>query len=341
MLQVYNRGPEVISIDWKSYYRKEMEAPQARRILAGLFVEASQDEEIDRLLTGGAILSFPHTALSYAAPLQARVVAGLCRAGVKQVLALGVFHASTLPPACEADRRLLSDGSAPARARRAAFTRLGGGFVPSEHSATTPFGEVTLLPGRDLDGVRVDHEGILSHEFSLDSFLSLLAFYAGVKKRKPLPVLTLYVGPTRDPVTGGFDVADRLAESLSSWIEPGTAIVTTGDLVHYGTAYGPPERMAGRPEAPAALEAFFARETRTALDLAFEAQDRAAAFECSTTVLQNDQRNILPVLTHLLGPGAGHRVLSFSLSDYAGILEVASPCVVASALVAFLPPSNG
>lgn len=326
----------MVTIDWKSYYRDELARPEARRDLERYFEEPRQEKEIDELLARGAILSFPHTALSYAGPLQARVVAGLSRAGVERVLALGVFHASTLPPAAETDRRLLVDESAPPHERTVAYARLSGGFIPPERIARTPFGEVPVLAAADLDAVRVDRDGLLRSEFSLDTFLSLLAFHAQARGRRPPEVLTVYVGPTRDPVTGGFEVADRLAASLSSWVTPGTAIVATGDLVHYGTAYGPPERMAGRPSDPEALEALFTRETTTALDLAL-AGDRAAAFERSNTVLQDDQRNILPVLTRLLGPGAGYQILSFSLSDYAGILEVAPPCVVASALVAYLP----
>lgn len=331
----------MVSIDWKSYYHDELGSRQARKRLDRFFEEAARDEEIDRLLSRGAIFSFPHTALAYAGPLQARVVAALGRAGVERVLALGVFHASTLPPAAETGRRLLADGSAPPHERTAAYARLSGGFVPPERVGRTPFGEVPLLAAPDLDAVRVDRDGLLRSEFSLDTFLSLLAFHARGQDRRPPEILTVYVGPTRDPVTGGFEVADRLAASLASWLTPGTAIVTTGDLVHYGTAYGPPERTVGMPADPAALDARFVRETTTALDLAFAAGDRAAAFERSNTVLQNDQRNILPVLTHLLGPGAGHQILSFSLSDYAGILEVAPPCVVASALVAYLPWTNG
>jgi len=330
----------VVSIDWKSYYRDELVAPQARSELERDFEEARQDEEIDGLLARGAILSFPHTALPYAGPLQARVVAGLTCAGIERVLALGVLHASSLPPVVEADRRLLADASAPVTDRQAAFERLSGGFVPAERVARTPFGEVPLSDAGDLDCVRVDRDGLLRSEFSLDTFLSLLAFHAREQGRRPPEVLAVYVGPVRDPVTGGFEAADRLCASLASWNTPGTAIVATGDLVHYGTTYGPPERMAGRPTDPEALEAFFARETTTALELAL-AGDRAAAFERSNEVLQNDQRNILPVLTHLLGPGAGYRMLSFSLSDYAAILGVEPPCVVASALVAFLPPASG
>jgi hypothetical protein len=331
----------VVLIDWKSYYRSEMEAPEAREILAGLFKRVETDETIDRVLAGGAILSFPHTALSYAAPLQARVVAGLAHAGVQRVIALGVFHASTLPSAVEKDRGLLSDDSASPEARRGAFARLSGGFMPPDRVATTPFGDVPLVRAEEEEGVRVDREGLLAHEFSLDSFLSLLAFHAAETGRRPPAVLPLFVGPTRDPVSGGFETADRLAEALAGWRAPGTAIVTTGDLVHYGTAYGPPERMTGKPTDPAELETFFARETTDALDLAFVAGDRAAAYERAATVLQNDQRHILPVLIRLLGPGADYRVLAFSLSDYAGILEVAAPCVVASALVAFVPAASG
>jgi hypothetical protein len=63
-------------------------------------------------------------------------------------------------------------------------------------------------------------------------------------------------------------------------------------------------------------------------------RDWALAHQLSLDVLHNDQREILPVVSSVLGP-ARARILDFALSDYADILGAPPPCRVASALVVY------
>ena len=74
---------------------------------------------------------------------------------------------------------------------------------------------------------------------------------------------------------------------------PGTAIVTTGDLVHYGTAYSTPQEMADKPQDQARLAEFFLRRTQEALDLACR-HNYQDFFQIASQELKDDQRQILP-----------------------------------------------
>ena len=326
-------------MDWKAYYRNEMSQPATKAYLEGLFSSLEQDKEIDSLLRRGAILSFPHTAAHYIGPLQARVVSALYRLGIKRVIALGVLHTSTLPAPYNEYYRTALDDERPSSRRQQAYAALQGGFVPDCRVIEAAFGTIPCegIASRQMEGVRIDRMGVLQNEFSLDSFFSLMSLYAKVRRMLPIPVLPVYVGMTRDPLSGSFAAADDLADFLRSMVTPDTAIVTTGDIVHYGTAYTPAEKMLDLDEEK--LEPFFRRECERIFSLAITKQDLDGAFHDSNEILRSDQRYILPAIAKYLGQNAEFRILSFSLSDYSQILETARPCVVASALVAYVPAS--
>jgi hypothetical protein len=112
-----------------------------------------------------------------------------------------------------------------------------------------------------------------------------------------------------------------------------TAVVATGDLVHYGHSYTPPAEMDGMP---ADLDGHFRARVEEMLALGLARRD-AEAYAMASSELRSDQRNLMPVLAEVVGRGASARVLSFRLTDYSEINGVPRPCVVASALVAFVP----
>ncbi len=300
--------------------------PDARGDLERALRRASGERSLDALVDQEAILSFPHTAARCAAPLQAQVVTTLQRRQPRLVIALGVLHLSEI-----ASYRAATDQAATSDCRARAVASLAGGFLPVENLVETPFGvlKLELAPGEVPGILRCDRDRILKGEFSLDLFLALVRLQANLERVPPLRVLALYVGLTRDPQTGSFGDATRLASAVKDLAGPDTAIVTTGDLVHFGHQYDPDERVKSMPADLDALTAHFRRETEDMLGLALMEADQASAFEHSERVLHNDQRFVLPVLAEFLGRAARFDVLEFSLCDYSSILGVEPPALVA------------
>jgi hypothetical protein len=315
-------------VDWKAYYAREWAAPGAADQVAA-WAAKRPDEGLVDAVARGAIVSFPHTALRYAGALQASVLRALYGAGVRRVLALGVVHGVVV-----AAVRVAQDTAASPAERREAFDAASGGFLTSPSAADTPLGRSPLWTVPEEPRlVRHDVDGVLRDEFSLDSFLALSAAFAARRGRNAIPVLPLYIGVTRDPETGTFGVAERLARWLRDAAGSGAAIVATGDLVHCGTHYGSPLSAFGCRDA-ADAEPVLRREVESALAAALRG-DLDLAYRASAERLRNDQREMLPVLAGLVRPGGSCRLLHFSLSDYAPILDVPPPCCVASALVRF------
>jgi len=317
-------------VNWKLYYRREIDSSAGRRTVDKL-LRTAHDDSLARAVAGGAIASFPHTALAYAGPLQAQVVSSLYGSGVERVIALGVLHSGI----STAYRTTLDEARSIAT-RRAALAEVAGGTLLSGNADETPFGGLPLVAMAEnwRVPIRVDRDR-LADEFSLDTFLALMRRAADLRGVPPLPVLPIFVGPTRDPIDGSFAVAGRLAEwirSVSAIDGVPTAIVTTGDLVHFGTPYGDLDADPSRSAED--LEVQFRFQVDRVLAAALTARDWDLAYRLSNDVLRNDQREILAVISEILGP-AEHRVVHFELSDYARILDSPRPCYVASALAVY------
>jgi hypothetical protein len=319
-------------MDWKAFYRDELASEAGRAAIGRALVRhAGGDEALTSALRGGGIVSFPHTTLADSAEPIARAAQSVISAGAARVVALGVLHGGTLPEPHRNDLAELSRGSP-----RAAelFRRLGGAFVATG-AATTPWGDVPCGPVPAATGVMRADAALLANEFSLDLFLAVLAA-ASRRRAVATPVVTrIFVSATRDP-SGSFAAAARVADGVRGLLGDGAVCVATGDLVHYGHSYSPPEAMAGMPSDTAGLESRF-RERVGAMLAAGLARRDEEAYAMATNELRSDQRNLMPVIAELTGPGAAANVLSFRLSDYSAINGVAAPCLVASALVAFRP----
>lgn len=313
-------------MNWKSYYRQELALPESRRRLVE-WLEVDADGRIGAALERGAVVSFPHTAMAYAGPLQAAVVSSLYRGGVERVVALGVLHTGSLPIyQCALDARRSPEE------RTHAFDAVCGAFGTRASSIKTPFGRhpiVSLAP----ELFRPDHGEILGEEFSLDTFISILRLAADVFGRPPIPVSLVFVGMTRHPVTGSFEQARSLADRLLRSVSPTTAVVATGDLVHYGTAYGHSATDAECVDSTT-LDRTLRSELEKTLDLATNRGDLEGAYRRSRDVLMNDQRELLAVIVEYLG-GGGFEILRLGFSDYTEILSVPPPCLVASAFVVY------
>jgi len=313
-------------MDWKTTYTRELAQVGSRdRVVEWL--GRPSDDRIAGAIDRGAVLSFPHTALDFAGPLQAAVVAGLYRAHVDRVLALGVLHSGGLP----AYRRALDPGE-PLDVRERSFSEVSGAFADCSTWIETPFGRHPLCPASGT-AVRDDGAEHLVGEFSLDTFTAVLRLGADVFDRAPIPMTAVLVGMTRRPATGSFETARRLAAWIRRTVDSRTAVVTTGDLVHYGAAYGSVGDV-GNSVDPPALERSLRVRVEEMLSRAMTGEDETA-YRLSLDELRNDQRELLPVVASYLEARASFELLEFSLSDYARLLSTPPPCFVASALVAY------
>lgn len=319
------------AMDWKTYYRDELADPVWEARLTE-WLEQGPDRRVADALAEGGIVSMPHTAAGYSGRMIAGLVSSLYASGTRRVLALGVLHTSMVPQSAVA-----RDSRRPLGERREAADALSGVILPAETTIDTPYGPLPAWrPAEDPDVVRIDRHGVLSGEFSLDTLAAILSLGARTAGRAPLPLLRAYVGLTRDPIDETFLMADRVADWVRHAWTPGTAVVTTGDLVHFGTAYGMAEDDPRKECHFAVLASLFRDEVWAMLTSGIIRSDEYA-YRRGSDDLNSDQREILPILPRLLGEHAGCEILEFSLSDYAGILEAPPPCLVASAAVAYLP----
>ena len=328
-------------MDWKTFYRDELACPEGEEFLDRCFDRLPEDDEaLDEVIRTGGILSFPHTSLRSSGEPISRVVAALYRTGTKRVIALGVLHCGSLPSDyCDQyeEYQRLTEQPGNDDPRIAELFRTFRGAFPVPRPLQTVYGEVPVLEVTNAPpDLFQDRPDLIANEFSLDTFLAVLALYARARGLDTLPVLPLYIGLTRGP-DGSFDTADALAAWLADAVTSKTAVVSTGDLVHYGHAYCGQREMVGLPEDLGSLTDYFRGQVEEALSLALRDQDYDEYHRIAATRLKADHRNVLPVLAQYLGSGASCELLSFSLSDYAPILGVAPPCVVASALAAYVP----
>ncbi len=323
---------------WKKYYRDEFKLPVAENVVSELFAASSQNHHLDGLIHSGAILSFPHTSLFYAGGAQAQVVSSLYRTGIKHVIALGVFHVWGQEPTKPLYQQAMDDDEDP-ECREQAFSGLKGAFFPCETCYASPYGTIpfALFPPEEYVALHRDANGLLAQEYSLDTFFTLIKAYSLAHAIPPLQITPLYVGMTRDPVQGTFAVASEIGDGLKRMHSQNTAIVATGDVVHYGTGYSREELMRRMPSTADKLQPLLRKELQEILDLVLKRKEYAQAFPKLDSFLNNDQRYLLPVLSELLGKNADYDILSFRLSDYASINAVRQPCFVASSLIAYRP----
>lgn len=315
-------------MEWRPYYDAELRQPGTRDKIVDWLRVAGEDDALPTMIGNGTVFSFPHTGIDDSGPIQARVVAALYRAGIKRVIALGVMHGSLIPA-----YRVAMDESASRGERADAFEHVSGAFLPTRRHLETPFGthSVATLTEPMSAEIRVDTDELLRDEFSLDTFHAVLRLAADVFQVELLPVLPLYIGMTRHPITGSFETAARLAHWLREQWDDETAIVTTGDVVHYGAVYGSEDE--GLSSVP--LELRFRVRLEELFANAYAERDLETAYQSSLHGLKSDQREILPLLVHTLGEDARAELLTFELSDYASILDTVPPCLVASALIAY------
>ncbi|UCF10437.1 MAG: hypothetical protein JSW65_01790, partial [Candidatus Bipolaricaulota bacterium] len=283
-------------IDWKAHYAAELEGPAAWLAIAGRLRRARPDADLVRELEAGAILSFPHTFLRAAAPLQMPVLVALRAAGIRRVVALGVIHGAFLNPSYR-ERFAAAAGEPPEHAETA-YAELCGGWLPCVAEHPTPHGEIALWQPQEIvaEGIRRAPAGLLDDEYSLDTFLTLARLQADAHDEPPLEICPVYVGPTRHPLTGSFSVAAAMAEAVRTVLGSETAVVATGDLVHYGWEVYEQHDRSLDGLSPDGIEEHFRGLTAETLATALREGGLQEAFARSVRDLANDQRYILPVI---------------------------------------------
>ena len=306
-----------------------------KRLLSWFEEFQSGDERLVKVLANKGALSFPHTVLTYSGEMLTRVVTSLYASGVNRVIALGVIHVGVLPkPYRELFEELLDPKTEP-KIRGKRLNVFRGAFIRSEKE--TAFGTVPIIPPKSTWRVIRRDDAILANEFCLNKFFTVLRFGAAVLGRDVLPVLPVYIGATFDPTSGSFNLAKEIAGEIIEMLTPRTAIVLTGDLVHYGTTYSSKDAMQNKPTTIDGLETFFLPLVHRSFQLAFVEKDYQEAFRYFNDILHNDQRLLFPVISEILGAKISYEILEFHLSDFAPIKNVPPPCVVASSLVALTP----
>ena len=323
-------------MDWRESIRRELRDPRTTVELRKWFERFSVgDPVLVEALRSRGTVSFPHTALAYSGEMTIRTVTSLYAAGMKRVIAIGVLHQGALSPSYAEQFAELLDPTSPPAVRRKRAETFRGGFIREE--GATPFGDVPILPGINGWNTIRRNDPLLADEFSLDYFLALVRLSADWLGVEPLSVFPVYIGVTFDPVTGLYELAHAISTELAGLLDDRTAMVVTGDVVHYGTTYSDAREMEGMPTDAHELERHFLPLVQRAYELAFHAHNYPEAFRYFNDILHNDQRFLFPVVAELLGPRTKHEVIQFKLSDYAPIWNVRPPSLVASSLIVLWP----
>jgi hypothetical protein len=258
---------------------------------------------VDSLIHGGSAL-FPHASIlkcgdQIAAVVQAALFAAH-QSGKNKILVLGVLHS-------------LSEEILTGRIRE----------IRGE--------DVSDYPCRGIFGPNLPHEAILKREYSLDNFLFLLN-HAVRLSGLPSPEIVIrfpnHVFGNAETLSGIDELGEIAKESI---------VVATGDLRHYGTAYGIPIQEA-MPIGKKAL-AFAQKEIQAGLDLL--QTDDLLQFRnlCYKTIC--DAFEVGQLLRFLLGPleGTLHELRLVDVSDlFEGHPE---PNWVATAIVELKPVKKG
>ena len=321
-------------MNWRVFCKNELQNNAMKeRILSWSDQYFSGDKRILDVMKNQGIVSFPHTVLEYSGEMITRVVTSLYASGVEKVIALGVIHIGALAKPYKSYFAELLDPEVDFKVREKRLEVFQGAFTRSDNKTT--FGEIPLIaPIEDWKRIRMD-DSLLAGEFCLDYFLAILRLAADHFNRDPLPVIPIYSGASFDPLTDSFTLATDVAAEIAQLLGPKTAIVITGDLVHYGITYSSKEEMNEKPTTVLDLEKYFLPLVEESFHLVAKEKRYSAAFDRLNRVLHSDQRFLLPVIGELLGDDASFEILEFHLSDYAPIWNVKPPCVVASSLVTF------
>jgi hypothetical protein len=169
--------------------------------------------------------------------------------------------------------------------------------------------------------------GKKEQEFSLDGLVYVAKLYAEANNLMPLSFTEIYRQiSVKDIAQRDRDIRllIRKGGSLKNELDSDTAVVMTGDLVHYGYGYGDqsPQQLDSLPD-------ILQSRITELLGVIYHKRDSLLFIEKSLAV-KNDQIAPAIIVNALFNSPLDYSIFSFMLSDYSPILKSASPTVVAS-----------
>lgn len=196
-------------------------------------------------------------------------------------------------------------------------------------------------------------EGSEEKEFSLDGFEHIAKVYADVNGIKPIEIEKVYP-PLKEEEKPHIQTLEEAGEALRGKMDDKTAVVMTGDLVHYGHGY---LRGGERGYELAPREEDIDSEKNheekingwidEGLDLVYHKKDYDAFLNKHKPKALNDQGAVAIMASALLGDGLEYGIFYGKLSDYSGVLSgnlktrtVKKPTVVASVFYGVWPKAR-
>jgi hypothetical protein len=165
----------------------------------------------------------------------------------------------------------------------------------------------------------------IDKEFSLDGFRDILDCAVELSGKTPPMIEEFYLPRNRDlhqDIEGTVSDLKILGTEIARNMDDRTAMVMTGDLVHYGHGYGIPDPV----EDPPGLINRWINED---LDEAYRIRDYTKYLPRSFERM-SDHGPVAITAGTVLGRDLNYRIISSELSDYSTILQTASPTIVAS-----------
>jgi hypothetical protein len=172
----------------------------------------------------------------------------------------------------------------------------------------------------------------IEREFSLDNFEYVLEQYARIHYQHEIPVRRkVFPFPAASRLR---ESVDALTTDLRQVIDAGTAVLTTGDLCHYGHGYAAfhsePVTVVPHPERG------LSEKILSALSALYEKNDTEDFIRQSRALL-SDHVAAAMLVKALLGERTALEVFELKFSDYAATLSAERPTLVASVFYGVVP----
>lgn len=316
-------------MDWRANCKEDF-IKNKKDLENKLKYSSTINSDMVKVIENGGILSSPHTILKFSGEMILEVVRSTYAADVSSIIALGVIHAGALAEEYSSRFERLFEKDCKGNFEEV-FDEFKGGFFRSSDEST--YGELPeFIPPDSWTLIRENNQ-LLENEFCLDYLHYINQLVAEVLDKDPIPVVPIYCGFSFDPCSGSFKIAKELAKEINVLNDGSTAILTTGDVVHFGHNYSEASDIKAKPNQIDKLEGYFFNKIKETFSTVFDDHNYWKGFELLNYELKSDQRLLLPVLSEVLLPQQTHfHFYDYKLSDYSDVWGVKKPSVVASAI---------